>query len=187
MTPENIQNRISNRFTQQYMIEVKNKLGIDSDYALAKALHVSKTTVSNYRNGGTAFSPKVCFRVAEILGIHPGVLFSAMEIDRHDGMQSEIDTWTFIYKSTFKAASRLQAGVAHVLALVAVAIVSIAAYAPESRAGALPASISAAQSVYYVKSRADKWAGLMAFIRAWLQRCGSTLRGHVTHNSFQGA
>lgn len=93
-------NARSNAFTKQYMLELKRKLGIESDYALAKALGVSKTTVSNYANGTTAFSARVCHKAAELLEIHPAIVVAAIEVDRHSGAaQKEIDTWTYIHRA----------------------------------------------------------------------------------------
>lgn len=134
-------------FTRQYISELKNKLGIESDYALAKHLRVSKTTVSNYTNGYSHFSPAVCHRAAEILGIHAAVIFAAMEVDRHHGVQEEIDTWAFIHEATRKAAMRLQMGVANVSLVLAFAIVLGATYAPPVRAAAVEA-FGASNSLY---------------------------------------
>lgn len=162
-----------------FLDRAKAGAGIDSDYRLAKLIAITHSAVSRYRHDKSLPDDSTILKLCELSGDDTAVIAAEVQAAR--------STDDATRKMWLAVAARLQAGVAHVFALVAVAIVSIAAYAPESRAGALPASISAAQSVYYVKSRADKWAGLMAFIRACIQWCSSTLRGHVTHDSFQSA
>lgn len=97
----------ANPLTQKYMQEVKAKLGIESDYALAQHLQVSRTTVSNYSNGRSHFSESVSHRVASILGIPPAIVVTAMELDRRSNAdQAEIDTWAWIHAQVRKAAKR---------------------------------------------------------------------------------
>lgn len=55
--------------TPEYLDLVREKLGLPSDYALQKPLNVSKTQVSNYRNGREFFSDPVAVRVAELCGL----------------------------------------------------------------------------------------------------------------------
>lgn len=137
--------RATNTFTRQYMEQVKRRLEIESDYALAKHLRVSKTTVSNYRNGYSAFSLAVCHRVAEILKIEPGIIVAAMEVDRHSGgSQKEIDTWKWIMQATKQAA-----GYAHVAVLALTASITITS-APNAEATVLSPASDKASSVYYV-------------------------------------
>lgn len=57
--------------TVQWLDAVKIKLDLPSDYAAAKALCVTRSTVSAYRNGKSVFDEKTCIRAAEILGVDP--------------------------------------------------------------------------------------------------------------------
>lgn len=129
-----------NSFTRTYTRQLKEALGIESDYALAKHLQVSKTTVSNYTNGHTFFSEAVCFRVAQILNMNPAIVISAIEVDRRSGHgQKSIDTWAYIHRIT----RQMQAGFANVKMLALLAIFSIAASALPAWAALYFASFSA--------------------------------------------
>lgn len=55
--------------TADYLDAAKKKLGISSDYELAKRLAVSTATMSNYRKGKRAFDNTMAVKIAEILGI----------------------------------------------------------------------------------------------------------------------
>lgn len=139
--------RGTNTFTRQYMEQVKKRLDIESDYALAKHLRVSKTTVSNYRNGYSAFSPTVAHRVAEILNIEPGIVVACMEVDRHSGAdQKQRDTWNWIMQATKQAA-----GHAHVAVLAVIAAVGIVSTPSAHAVVTSPTAADAVSSVYYVK------------------------------------
>lgn len=161
----------------------KAKAGIDSDYRLAKVIGITHSAVTNYRTDRTLPDERVIQLLCELSGDDPDLIAA-----QYQSRRARTDEGRALWQ---RVAARLQAGVAHVLALVAVAIVSIAAYAPDTRAATLPDSVSAAQYVYYVKLRsrtmARNWHLLTAFIGGLLQRCASTLRGHVTHNSFKSA
>ena len=65
--------------TIEYINAVKEKCHITSDYAVAKELRVTKQSMSRYARGTGHFDDDVCVRVAEILGIHPGIVI----IDMH--------------------------------------------------------------------------------------------------------
>lgn len=66
----------------EYMQAVKTKLGIESDYALSKALQVTKQTVSRYAQGKGYFDDAVAVKVAELLQIHPGLVMLDMHRER---------------------------------------------------------------------------------------------------------
>ena len=68
--------------TTQYLDDVKIKLGISSDYALAKALGVAKQTVSRWSQGKGYFDDDIAIRVAEILGVHPAIILSETHAER---------------------------------------------------------------------------------------------------------
>lgn len=120
--------------TLQYIDALKKKLGISSDYAIAKALNVPRATVSNYRTGRSAFEARIALRVAELLEIDAGRVLVDMEIERARDAQTRT-LWKRI-------ASKVAAGV----------VVAIGAGAAPS--STIVESVSAAPSVYYVKRRA---------------------------------
>ncbi|HJW55853.1 MAG TPA: hypothetical protein VJ577_11315 [Burkholderiaceae bacterium] len=68
--------------TQEYLDAVRTKLGITTDYALAKALGVSKQAAGQWSKGVCGFNDDVARRVAEILGIHPGIVVLDMHRER---------------------------------------------------------------------------------------------------------
>jgi len=68
--------------TLQYLAACKARLGIESDYALAKALGVTQSTVSSYRIGRSRIDNDVALTVAEILGIDPIAVIAAASAER---------------------------------------------------------------------------------------------------------
>jgi transcriptional regulator with XRE-family HTH domain len=57
--------------TLEYLQAVKKKLGIESDYALAKRLGITRSAVSNLQLGKSIFSDDVALAVAQILDVPP--------------------------------------------------------------------------------------------------------------------
>lgn len=70
--------------TVQYVDAVKKELGISSDYAVAKALGVSKQAVSRYMKGNGYFDDYVAIRVARTLRIDPLKVITDVNIQRAD-------------------------------------------------------------------------------------------------------
>lgn len=68
--------------TIQYLDEAKVALGIASDYALAKALGIRTTTISNYRSGRNHFDDATAMKVAVILKIDPLEVVAAANVER---------------------------------------------------------------------------------------------------------
>lgn len=64
--------------TTQFLDAVKIKTGVDSDYALAKLLGVTRAAVSNYRHRpiSSGFSEAAALRVAELLEIDPAYVIA---------------------------------------------------------------------------------------------------------------
>ena len=68
--------------TLEYMAACKERLGITSDYALAKKLGLSQTGLSNYRTGRSRMDDDVALKVSEILGIAPIVVIAHANAER---------------------------------------------------------------------------------------------------------
>jgi len=68
--------------TIEYLRAVKSRLGINSDYALAKSLGVTRSAVSKLQKGDVAFSDDVALTVAEILGVEPIAVIAAANAER---------------------------------------------------------------------------------------------------------
>src|SRR4051812_26521993 len=68
--------------TADYCAALKRRLKISSDYALAKALAVSKQAISKYVNGERAFDTTMAVRVAELLELDPMKVIADCEIER---------------------------------------------------------------------------------------------------------
>lgn len=82
--------------TVEYVEALKKRLGIDSDYALSKALGVSKQSVSRYTKGTGHFDDEVAIRVAAILGMHPGLVM--LDMHRERAKPEDRSIWQEIYK-----------------------------------------------------------------------------------------
>jgi plasmid maintenance system antidote protein VapI len=83
--------------TIQYLDAVKATLDVTSDYALAKALDVSKQAVSRYYNKGGHFDDDVARKVASILGKHPGLVMLDMHRERAQTPETEA-LWKEIFE-----------------------------------------------------------------------------------------
>lgn len=68
--------------TIQFLDAVKEKLGIESDYALAKRLGFSLSTVSNYRTGRRVLDDDAALTVALALDIHPFNVIASVNAER---------------------------------------------------------------------------------------------------------
>lgn len=68
--------------TTQYLDSAKSVLGIGSDYALAKALGIRTTTISNYRSGRNHFDDATAIKIAAILKIDPLEVIAAANVER---------------------------------------------------------------------------------------------------------
>ncbi|MBV6324377.1 hypothetical protein [Duganella violaceipulchra] len=89
--------------TQEYLDAVKNRLGIDSDYALAKRLGIRQSTLSGYRARNGQMDDEIAAKVADLLGIHPGLVM----LDMHRARAKtpvEASIWQDIYAG-FRAPS----------------------------------------------------------------------------------
>lgn len=68
--------------TLEYLAACKKRLGIESDYALAKALGVTQQAVSSYRSGNSKINDDVALTVAEILQVPPISVIAAANAER---------------------------------------------------------------------------------------------------------
>lgn len=68
--------------TIEFLDAVKVKLGISSDYALAKRLGFSLSTVSNYRTGRRILDDDAALTVAIALDTHPFNVIAAVNVER---------------------------------------------------------------------------------------------------------
>ncbi|MFA8363216.1 DUF3693 domain-containing protein [Burkholderia ubonensis] len=68
--------------TCRYLDAAKQRLGVQSDYALAKALGLRTTAISNYRSGRNHFDDATAIKVAHAAGLEPEVVLFAMQVER---------------------------------------------------------------------------------------------------------
>lgn len=68
--------------TVEYLDALQKSLNLPSDYAVAKALKISKQAMSGYRTGRSQFDDEVATKVANALGIHPGIVMLDMHAER---------------------------------------------------------------------------------------------------------
>ncbi len=64
---------------ENYIDEFKEKLKIDSDYAVAKELGIARQQLSRIRNGYTAIGREKCIRIAQALKIDPVEIIATIE------------------------------------------------------------------------------------------------------------
>lgn len=68
--------------TVDYLKQAKRRLGIESDYALAPHLGVTRSSMSKLANGKTTMSDETALKMAEILGIQPAIVLADMHAER---------------------------------------------------------------------------------------------------------
>jgi transcriptional regulator with XRE-family HTH domain len=68
--------------SQEYLDAVRVKLGLTSDYGLAKALGVTRQAASRWSNGKNGFDDTTAERVAAILGINPAFVILDIHKER---------------------------------------------------------------------------------------------------------
>lgn len=68
--------------TLEYLDAAKLRLGIESDYALAKVLKMRASTISNYRARGGQMDDEIAMKVAQVLNKEPGLVMLDMHIER---------------------------------------------------------------------------------------------------------
>ncbi|MDD5392810.1 MAG: helix-turn-helix transcriptional regulator [Thiothrix sp.] len=67
--------------TEQLLDAAREKLGLSSDYALAKAIGVGKGRIGHYRTGLRKPDEQACFQLAEILEIEPAAVIAAVRLE----------------------------------------------------------------------------------------------------------
>lgn len=68
--------------TCNYLDMAKKKLGVQSDYALAKTLGLRTTAISNYRAGRNHFDDATAIKIAHAIGLDPVEILAAMQVER---------------------------------------------------------------------------------------------------------
>lgn len=82
--------------TIQYIDSAKSRLGV-SDYALAKALKITPSTIYGYRAGRSHMDDETAIKIAAILGIHAGLVLLDMHRERAKTPQ-ERSAWEDIFE-----------------------------------------------------------------------------------------
>lgn len=67
---------------RDYLDAIKARHNIQSDYAAAKALNVTRSAVSRYRNGSDTFADPVAIRAAELLDMDPAEVLIDCQMER---------------------------------------------------------------------------------------------------------
>ena len=122
---------------------VKTRHKITSDYKLAQFLGMTDSAIRNYRHKRSLPDEVACVKIAQAIDLDGDVLAAQIQSMR----ARDEETKTF-WK---RLAVRLEAGVIHAAVMMALAIISIAGYAPNAEATALNTDKASVQSVYYVK------------------------------------
>lgn len=108
---------------EKRLLECKIKLGIKSDYALAKALGINRGMISHYMAGTRTPDAYAAVKMAEILGLHPMMLLAEFESETEHNEEKR--------KFWENFGRRIKSG-----ALGIVALTSTAFWLPERRAEA---------------------------------------------------
>jgi predicted transcriptional regulator len=82
--------------TIDYLDELRIKLQLPSDYAVAKALGCTRASVSRYRNGVGSFDDATAIKVADLLGLEPLEIIAAANFERAKDEHSQ-NVWASIW------------------------------------------------------------------------------------------
>lgn len=85
------------RNTIFYIDEAKKKLGIESDYGLAKELGLSRAAVSLWRNGKGSMDDYAATRIAEIIGVNPLIVIAAVNVEK-EKTEERKEYWKNFYE-----------------------------------------------------------------------------------------
>ncbi len=100
--------------TAEYLDQAKKALNIQSDYALAKRLGVTRKAISTYRSGKSWPDAYACTRLAIILKLDPAQVIADLE-RQHEKNPARRDFWVF-----FLSRAALVAGICCTLALTSI-------------------------------------------------------------------
>ena len=105
--------------TTEYLDLVKKAQGIESDYALAKLLNVSRYRVSGLRRGKDHLNPTDCLKIALAADLDVREVVAAVALERGDDETRKL--WSFYVKKYLGQS----------LACVGGLMISAAAFVPE--------------------------------------------------------
>jgi plasmid maintenance system antidote protein VapI len=83
--------------TTDYLDDAKKTLGIDSDYAMAQFLGVTRMAVSSYRAGKRIIDDYAAAKIAGVLGIDPMIVIAAANAEREKTVERK-DYWRNFYE-----------------------------------------------------------------------------------------
>ena len=65
-----------------YLKQVKRRLGVESDYALAQHLGVTRQAISGMQSGKTTLGDETAMKIAAILELHPALVLADAHAER---------------------------------------------------------------------------------------------------------
>lgn len=100
-----------------YLDDLRKHLGLPSDYAVSKALGLTRAAVSKYRNGIGSFDDSTAIKVASLLEIDPLEVIAAAAYERCNDASTK-KVWASIWgKATGAIALSLSVAVVGALAV----------------------------------------------------------------------
>ena len=120
---------------KERLLECKIKLGIKSDYALAKSLGINRARVCEYMASKRQPDAYTALKMAEILNVHPLLLLAEFEAETAKTAERKAFWLNFV--------RRIKSGAVGMLVLI-----STAFWLPEQKA---KATMLDTHNVYYVK------------------------------------
>lgn len=140
--------------TAEFLNEIKIKYNLKSNYALAKLMQQTETSISRWIHGRTTLSDESALQVADLLEIDPAYVVACVHAERASDKTRKI----------WERMATLTAGLA--------ALVILSVTVPQSgHESALFAAFTGSYPVYYVKSVFEYWPLFMAlFIIVFLAR-----------------
>lgn len=94
--------------TKDYLKQAKVKLGIESDYALAARLGITRSSISGLQNGHSFLGDETAMKIADILEVPREMVLLDITIERsaHSPNKDVAAAWTHLmekFSTSFKA------------------------------------------------------------------------------------
>lgn len=87
--------------TKKLLIECKKKIGVDTDYKLAKALKIHSGRIADYINGKRIPDENACLRIAMLLERNPIEIIAIVQADTEKNIQRKA-FWNEVLKRAKK-------------------------------------------------------------------------------------
>lgn len=133
----------------QYLDAAKVKLGIKSDYELARRLRLTPSAVSAYRQRGSTFDATTALKIAEILEIDVRRVIADAELERDALSPDDRELWRALLGKVVAIAGAVGLAIAYPAECVAAVLSAVCKIAVRTFRRLAAASLPSAAALFY--------------------------------------